>query len=583
MKDSQLDLRPFRRRVRAVRAWRGLAAGLTAGGVLCLAWAVLDLTGVWFTEWAQLGVLVGALGLAGALVGAAWRVSDESVASSVDRRADLKDRLGTMIEREGLDDAFDDAQRHDAEAHLSALRAPRVFPVRVGRWQYTALAVTALASIVFLLGNSWYMLDPDARKAKAELEKIAAQIERVAKPLTEEKNTALGADERALANEMRRFAKRLEKGRLNKEEAMQRANELVKQAQKLADKRVAQAQKQLQTARQQMTRMELERSGLDRKSLDRLNLPPMQQELLQQLKMQLNMQASPGDNKFDRATMQRLGLEDIDPSLLNLTEDQMDALRKMIDEQLRDIQRQLENAQNLTQDELNQLLQQQQQLQELQQSLELSEEARRILEEFMNSPEYQDIMKAVQELRDAAQQVYDGQPLTDQQIEELEQMLEELAEKLKDSEYRDMVMEQLRAALEQLKAGNALCAACEGLGLGLGLGLGINPLRGFGTGGRSKDNFFSGYGGINVSDEEQEGQGKTNILGVRGQRRAEGEEYYVEVKAPSPMGDRTSVPYIKVLPEYRRAAEKAIEREEIPKEHEKRVREYFESLTGGKK
>ena len=105
----------------------------------------------------------------------------------------------------------------------------------------------------------------------------------------------------------------------------------------------------------------------------------------------------------------------------------------------------------------------------------------------------------------------------------------------------------------------------------------------FGSGGRSKDDNFLGYGGINTSDTEQEGQGDTNIKAVRGSRRAEGEEFYVEVRAPSPMGDRTSVPYQRVLPKYRDAAEKAIERDEIPKEHEKRVREYFESLNGGGK
>jgi hypothetical protein len=105
----------------------------------------------------------------------------------------------------------------------------------------------------------------------------------------------------------------------------------------------------------------------------------------------------------------------------------------------------------------------------------------------------------------------------------------------------------------------------------------------FGSGGRSKDNFFAGAGGINKSSEEMKGEGKTNPLGVRGQRREEGEEWFVEVKAPSAMGDKTSVPYARVLPKYREAAEKSIDRKEIPKEHEKRVREYFESLTGGKK
>lgn len=116
---------------------------------------------------------------------------------------------------------------------------------------------------------------------------------------------------------------------------------------------------------------------------------------------------------------------------------------------------------------------------------------------------------------------------------------------------------------------------------GLGSMLKVNPS--FGSGGRSKDDNFLGYGGINKSNEEMKGEGKTNLLGVKGQRQAGGEEWFVEVKAPSAMGDRTSVPYAKVLPKYREAAEKSIDRKEIPKEHEKRVREYFESLTGGKK
>ena len=117
----------------------------------------------------------------------------------------------------------------------------------------------------------------------------------------------------------------------------------------------------------------------------------------------------------------------------------------------------------------------------------------------------------------------------------------------------------------------------------MGGSLNLSIIRGYGSGGPSKDDYFAGYGGINKSDKEQEGKGKTNLIGVRGQRRAEGEEWFVEVKAPSAMGDRTSVPYQKVFPKYREAAEKAIGRENIPKEHEKRVREYFESLAGGKK
>lgn len=70
---------------------------------------------------------------------------------------------------------------------------------------------------------------------------------------------------------------------------------------------------------------------------------------------------------------------------------------------------------------------------------------------------------------------------------------------------------------------------------------------------------------------------------MRGERAEQGkEERYIEIKAPTKPGDRASVPYLKVLPKYKKAAEKALKRSEIPKAHEKRVRDYFDSLSGGK-
>jgi hypothetical protein len=67
---------------------------------------------------------------------------------------------------------------------------------------------------------------------------------------------------------------------------------------------------------------------------------------------------------------------------------------------------------------------------------------------------------------------------------------------------------------------------------------------------------------------------------ITGSQRPTGEQAYVEIKAPSTVGNRSSVPYVRVLPSYRRKAESALNRQQIPKEHEKRVKEYFESLGG---
>lgn len=459
MKNKLLELKPFRRRVRLVRAWRGLAVGLLIGGIAGLVWSVLDLAGLWFTEMAWLAILFGACGLFGALIGVLWPIAGDAVARSVDRRAGLQDRLGTILERGDAHEGFDDALREDAQAQVGALRAQSVFPVRVGRWQYSAIVLVVLASTVFLLGNNWYRIDADATKAQAELAKIAAEIERVAKPLEDKDDTMLSTDERALAEDLNRFAKKLERGRLTKEEAMKRANELAKQAQKLGQKRVEEAQKDLQTARRQMTMQQLAERGLDQESLENLNMNSQQQELLQQLKQEAGMKFSPSGEKFDEETMKQLGLEEFDPSLLNLSEDEIDQLSKMIAEKLQAIDEQMQNADSMSEEQLNSLLQQQQELREMQEQLEMSEEMRKALEEFMNSPEFQDIMDAVNELREAARQVGNGEPLTEQQIEDLERMLDQLDLDLDGSKYQEGVMEQLRAALEQLKTGSLSCDA----------------------------------------------------------------------------------------------------------------------------
>lgn len=94
--------------------------------------------------------------------------------------------------------------------------------------------------------------------------------------------------------------------------------------------------------------------------------------------------------------------------------------------------------------------------------------------------------------------------------------------------------------------------------------------------------FFPNSGFVPQSGKEMETGGKTAPSQVRGRRDdSKGQERYIEIKAPTAPGARSSVPYQQVLPKYKQAAEKAIDRKAIPKEHEKRVKEYFESLEKG--
>jgi len=47
------------------------------------------------------------------------------------------------------------------------------------------------------------------------------------------------------------------------------------------------------------------------------------------------------------------------------------------------------------------------------------------------------------------------------------------------------------------------------------------------------------------------------------------------------VGARSSVAYTRDILSYKKKAEQAIDRQKIPKEHEKRVEDYFNSLTKG--
>jgi len=104
-----------------------------------------------------------------------------------------------------------------------------------------------------------------------------------------------------------------------------------------------------------------------------------------------------------------------------------------------------------------------------------------------------------------------------------------------------------------------------------------------GNGGPGKDDLFLDTGRINTLDKPEEGKGKASPSSVTGQRDPSGgDESYVEFKAPTRVGSRSSVAYTKDMLSAKKKAEQAIDRKQIPKEHEKRVKEYFESLAGGK-
>lgn len=91
---------------------------------------------------------------------------------------------------------------------------------------------------------------------------------------------------------------------------------------------------------------------------------------------------------------------------------------------------------------------------------------------------------------------------------------------------------------------------------------------------------WAGNTGVVPQGDKRDIKAKTQPVQVTGERGRQGTETYVDIKGPSGVGMRSKTPYSAALPKYRKSAEQAIDRQEIPKSQQKRVRDYFDSLGG---
>lgn len=97
--------------------------------------------------------------------------------------------------------------------------------------------------------------------------------------------------------------------------------------------------------------------------------------------------------------------------------------------------------------------------------------------------------------------------------------------------------------------------------------------------GPDNDTMIADTGKVNTGKPEQ-GKGSAKPIYAPTERddKRPGLEMTFEIKAPTFKGTKSSVPYQKVLPSYAKKAESALNQNEIPKEHQQRVKRYFESL-----
>jgi hypothetical protein len=567
MSDLTKRLKPFEKRVRLVRSWRGLAIGACVGTAISAVWAVFDWRSILYTEWAWMGFVTGACALTGAIAGFALKVPLDRLAESIDRRAGLKDRLTTAREREDGSDAFDSALRTDAEEKLAVIEPKAVYPIKLNRWHGGALLLAAIASAIFVLGNTPIALSEDARHDRDEMKKQGETVKRIVKQNfeTPDATQEMSGEEKKLADQLRRFDRDLEKAHMSKEEALQKSNELSQNANDLmkdAEKTSEQSLGEAQTAREQLEKGELDKAGLSGINSQMAEMPGSERS------QKLDQAKKAAKNLEDRLQALQRQLAEVLKKLQNknLTEEERKALeaqKAALEKQIEELTKQLnENAQ-------------------LQKALELSKQAQDVFERMRQDPLYKQLLEIEKKLaQNSSSASKSGRPqLTDAERAQLKKELEELAARLKDGK---AMKAYLAALLEAMKKANQL-GRCSSASLGLqGLPSGMPPPAG--PGDTTPGVWTGDTGHIHKLDKPEASRGSTTTDVISGEQRpSDGPQPYVEIRAPSTVGNRSSVPYKDVLPSYEKKAESALNRQQIPKEHQKRVKEYFDSLTGAKK
>ncbi len=423
MSELETKLIGFRKRVRLVFAWRGLALGAAFGALASLILATLDYFRVAYSSWAWLAAPVVGGMLIGFLIGWFRRVSTKALADSIDRRAHLQNRLGTANE-DPL--TFGEELKGDALRHLGLVKPKEVYPVRMTRWHTVAGVTGLLAVCLFLLGNTPLFLSDQAKADREELKQIGKTVERVAKPILDRKPEELSPESKELAKKFEQFSKDLEKGRMPKEEAMQKANELAKEAEKVAKEQFEKSDENLQKAQDALSKMATE------KAMEESGLTPDEMA---------------GLDKSEIERGQQMGDEQ--------RQQEMDALAQKLSE----LERKLAdgkdgNGEDLSQEQKDALKSQADALKKQMKALQLSKKIKDFLQKLYSQPEFKELMEMMKKLQKINQDGKKGElenpQLSEEQIKEMLKKLEELADKLgKDDKAMKEFLEKLKKALEQ--------------------------------------------------------------------------------------------------------------------------------------
>ncbi len=560
------------RRLNANLFFEQLALGVAAGAVgLALAVIVGRTFGVHWPLWASLG---GA-GLVAAVVtiaGVALRRANRlRAALALDEAAGLKERLSSALTIAASADPFSQAALRDAEQHADRVHLPTQMPLRAPRlwpWSIAGSGLAALA-VMFMPTLKLFAADPvqDAADSKAVVKEREAVTAAVNQQINKIKEMAEGDKSlEALAKDLKPLDL-VDKPTRTPEDVRREA---IKKIDQIASKLEQKQSEQNSEAQRELKRMlaglkpELQKSG-DNELTQSLAKGDFQgaKKNLQDVKKQLEDAARKGDAEAQKkiAEIQKK-LEDLSKQLDKLADNKQ-------------LQKELENKAGLSEEAAKKLLEQVQKMdpKDVQKALEKAladskltpEQLKQLAQKIAQNKQAQEACKQLaQAMQQAAQQCQkpggEGEGQDGQQSSGLDAAMGQLS----DMEMAEQMMNELEGQLAEL--GELREGICQG----------NKP-------GKKNDEIGQqgGQEGLGYGARIGEEKSAHKLKPTKEKTQRQGGEIIGQmlVDGPQLKGEAQAEVRAAISSELRDASD-AIERDEVPRQYERVLRVYFDSLAG---
>ncbi|HRX83920.1 MAG TPA: hypothetical protein P5572_02755 [Phycisphaerae bacterium] len=561
MSTVQQQVHRARRRL-WLATWLEVGCRLACWALAAFALYVLVLRlGGWTLPILWVGAGLAATALIASFVWAARIAPDEAEAAArLDAAAGLRERISSSLYCETSDDPFARAVRADAETRANSVTVRQ--HLRLSWPQTTGWAVCAvvLAAAVFLVPQGWLRGDQAKARALEQTQVVQTRVE-IKKQLDDVKK--LAQTNPALAD-LKQEMEKLDADMMGRmQEPADLRQEAIKKIDRLSD-----------AVREKQQSERFDKVSETKRMLRALEEPQGDKTPVQQLAKELQT----GDFKAASETIKKMQeqlatlKQDSDKEFVEKMQKQLEQLAKQMDQLANQdqLKKQLEQS-GIKKEDVERMLERlsKEDLDKIREQLEKNgmtqQQINQVCQQCQKQQGAASAMKQMsQAMKNAAQAAGAGQ------MGDAAGQMEAAGEQLSELEQLEQEMNQLQSAMSSLDQARGNCQGNKP-GQGQGQGQGNEQNEGSGMG-----NLGQGKGGLansqktDVGFKVERGEVKTTKGRIIGQFLVDGEQ----VK-----GEATDE-FVELITAAERAATDTVNRERLPRQYQKSVREYFSRLPG---